>query len=81
MFALFIFHALQKTHEENDCPNYQYEDGVCGHFKRVDEEEFKAFEKQLNLEHRDIEYVMLLKLIVGRLVSILVCLVVVVIKM
>ncbi|KAL7614362.1 hypothetical protein Lser_V15G07116 [Lactuca serriola] len=65
------------------CPNYQDEDGGCGHFKWVDEEEdeFRAFKKQLNLQHKDIESVMLLKLIVGLLVSILVCLVAVVIKM
>ncbi|KAL7590948.1 hypothetical protein Lser_V15G32566 [Lactuca serriola] len=64
------------------CPNYQDEDGGCGHFKWVDEEEdeFRTFKKQLNLQHKDIESVMLLKLIVGLLVSILVCLVVVVIK-
>nr|KAJ0216030.1 hypothetical protein LSAT_V11C300141200 [Lactuca sativa] len=64
------------------CPIYD-EDGGCGHFKWVDEEEdeFRAFKKQLNLQHKDIESVMLLKLIVGLLVSILVCLVVVVIKM
>ncbi|CAI9281010.1 unnamed protein product [Lactuca saligna] len=59
------------------------EDGGCGHFKWVDEEEeeFRAFKKQSNLQHSNIESVMLLKLIVGLLVSILVCLVVVVIKM
>nr|KAJ0216143.1 hypothetical protein LSAT_V11C300101920 [Lactuca sativa] len=48
------------------------EDGGCDHFKWVyEEEEFRAFKKQLNLQHRDTESVTLLRLIVGLLVSIL----------